>query len=247
MAFGTPVQTLEVAAGSGTSWSAAFASNVTTANTLTCIGGGYSSTASNHVVSDTNNGTGVWSQRQVTNANGSITVSTHYCKNATGGTTPSVTFNAGTGSTGGTAFAQEWDGVDTVTPVVTNEWSSGAGAIAGTHTTGSITNSNADSVYVGAFLNDDSSNPCGTMTWNNSWTRDAQETNGNTHEPGSCGHLLVASSASRQMSVTFTNSGGTASWAEAFIVLQKAAGGPAGPPNAGMEQSTMTTAALLRY
>ncbi len=230
MPFGTPVQTLKVEAASGTSWSAAFASNVASGDLLTCVGCGYQGTPANFTVSDTNNGTGVWTQRAVTAAQATVPSAGAYCKNASGGTTPSVTFNAGTGASGGTAFAQEWSGADTAAPFTAGEAASGAGTISGAHSIGPITNSVANAIYVGGFWADEaSSRAANATTWGNSWTQDAEEPNGSTNVYGSVGHLAVTTSASRSQSVTFTNTSGTAAWSALFMVFGQAAAGGAGP------------------
>lgn len=218
-------QSVEVSAGSGTSWSAAFPGNVTTGNLLVCGGNGYGGTATNFAVSDTNNGTGVWTQRIVSGTQGSIACTMAYCKNATGGVTPTVTFNAGTGASGGTAFVQEWSGADATTPWTAGESGSFAGITEGTHTSSAATNTtNANSVYIGVFFDDDAGNPV-TMTLNNAWTKDTEETNGTTRVSGFIGHLIVATSASRSMSVTWTHGPGTAANVLLFAIFQQSAGG----------------------
>lgn len=220
------VQTLKVESGSGTSWTANFASNVTTGNLMSCMGSGYNGTSSNFTVSDTNNSSAVWTQRVVTTTQAPVSSAAAYVKNCTGGTTPTVTYNAGTGATGGTAFAQEWSGCDTTTPFTTGESGTGNAATDTTnpHTSSSATNTtNANSVYVGGFWGDDASNPAGSQTWNNSWTKDAEETNGTSFEVGSVGHLIVSTSASRQESVSWTHTTGTGNWSEVFLIFQQAA------------------------
>jgi hypothetical protein len=241
-------QTLKVESGSGTSWTASFAGNVTTGNLLSCFGCGYSGTPANFTVHDTNNATGVWTQRAISVTNSPTSSVGAYCKNCTGGTTPTVTFDAGTGATGGTAFAQEWSGCDATTPFTAGESGSGSGAIDGTHTTSSATNTtNANSVYVGGFFTDGAANPEGAQTWNNSWTKDAEETNGTSFQVASVGHLIVTSSSSRQESVTFTHSGGTATWSACFLIFQQAASAAAAPPQAHMSPDMQATPTLFGY
>jgi hypothetical protein len=225
------VQVKLIEASSGTSANATMGSTPTAGNLMAVVFGQFAGTVTNAAVTD-NKGNPTYS-RVNTVANGaSFNASTHYAKNILSGATFTVTCNGGASTNGVTAMALEFSGCDATTPFTAGEQNTGSGTSASTTpaVTGAATNTtNANSVYVGIYINGEASNGSGVQTITG-WTTPAggNENNGATFLVGKSGYLIVASSSSRTMSTAFTINAGTSDFAEAFAIYQQSTGGGGG-------------------
>jgi hypothetical protein len=233
------VRTTKLRASSGTSVSGTVTAP-TAGNLLAVVVASWNATA-HSVTDDATGGANSYTQRiQQTDGGGNDRSSIHEaanCRTKAGGLT--VTATVTNSSYGGVCFITEISGAD-ASPFTAGEVNSGSGN-GSPATTGSVTNSVADSIFVASVTNA-SGNSATNITPSASWVMDStngREIDGSNYQVSGVATQIVSTSAARSCSWTLPYD---ENWA-ACIVAYKAASGGSG---ATMAAALAAAAALAQ-
>lgn len=196
------VTATRIRAASGTSVTVAITAP-TPGNLLVVGMNQYRATAANSTVTD--NQTNTFTKLAEVDTTGDPGAAMFYAKSILSSGTHNVTLTCATSGTAPSGTAYEASGADTTAPFTGGEVASNTGSSAAP-TTGSVTNSVADSIFFAFCGNGGTGNPA-TMTKDAAWTRHANgaEQDGTLYMVFGMEYLIVASSAARTHAWTTQN------------------------------------------